>query len=85
MHSYGADFAVGLFERCDELGNVPVGDPAQLADLDAAELAGAEKVVHLVPSDVQHFRDLLDRVCLQMVTSSGGGWRGSWSAPLARW
>jgi hypothetical protein len=53
------------FEGSDELGQVVTGDPAQLANLDAAELSGAEKVVHLVPSDVQHFRDLLDCVCLQ--------------------
>src|ERR1017187_4062461 len=59
MHSFDRGFHGG-----DELGQVPVGDPAQLADLDAAELAGAEQVVHLVPADVQHFRYLLDCVCL---------------------
>jgi hypothetical protein len=41
-------FWVGGFERCDELGKLGVGDPAQLADLDAAELLCPEKVVHLV-------------------------------------
>ena len=37
----------------------------ELADLDAAELAGAEQVVDLVAADVEHLGDLLDGVCLQ--------------------
>src|ERR1035438_9727294 len=56
------------FERCDELGQVPVGDPAQLADLHAAQLAGAEQAVDLVPPDVQHLRYLLDRVGLHVIS-----------------
>src|SRR6266508_3680211 len=52
-----------------------VGDPAQLADLDAAELAGADEVVHLVPADVQDLGYLLDGVSLHGLTSSGRGWR----------
>jgi len=38
------------------------GDAAELADLNAAELAGAEQVVDLVPADVEHLGDLLDGV-----------------------
>jgi hypothetical protein len=52
---------------------VLAGDPAQLADLDAAELAGAEQVVDLVPADVEDLGDLLDGVCLQVITSSESG------------
>jgi hypothetical protein len=52
---------------------VPAGDPAELSDLDAAELAGAEQVVDLVPADVEQLGDLLDRVCLQVITSSDRG------------
>ena len=40
----------------------------RLADLDAAELAGPEQVVDLVPADVEHLRDLLDGVCLQRLS-----------------
>src|ERR1700733_11691327 len=50
------------FEGCDELGQMLVGDPAQLADLDAAELTSPQQVVHLVAADVQHLRYLLDCV-----------------------
>jgi hypothetical protein len=57
---------------------VPAGDPTELADLDAAELAGAEQVVDLVPADVEQLGDLLDRVCLQVITSSGRGLVGRW-------
>ena len=69
-----------VFEGCDELGQVPVGDPAQLADLDAAELAGTEQVVDLVPADVQHLGDLLNCVCLQrgLTSSRVVGWSGRW-------
>jgi hypothetical protein len=48
---------------------VSAGDPTELAELDAAELAGAEQVVDLVPADVEQLGDLLDRVCLQVITS----------------
>ena len=40
MHSYKRVFA-GIFEGRDKLGDVPVGDPAQLADLDAVQLTGS--------------------------------------------
>src|SRR6266496_3848244 len=52
------------FERGDEIGQVPVGDPAQLSDLDAAELAGSEQVIDLVAADLEYFCHLLDGVCL---------------------
>src|SRR5229473_2416534 len=55
----------GLVERSDELGELLFGDPAQLADLEAAQLAGPEQVIDLVAADVQHLRYLLDGVCLQ--------------------
>jgi hypothetical protein len=57
------------FQGGDELGQVLVRDPARVADLDAAELASAEQLVDLVSADVQHFRDLLDCVCLHVLTS----------------
>src|SRR5580704_2823987 len=60
-----AGFSVSRLESCYELGKLSVGDAAQLADLDAAELARAEKVVHLVPPDVEEFCYLFHRVCLQ--------------------
>jgi hypothetical protein len=44
---------------------VLLGDAAQLADLDAAELAGPKQVVDLVAADVQHLGYLLHRVRLQ--------------------
>jgi hypothetical protein len=56
-----------------ERSEVLVGDSAQLADLYAAKLAGAQQEVDLVASDVQHFGDLLNGVCLQCLTSSGSG------------
>src|SRR6266581_2510614 len=60
----------GLVERGDELGELLFGDSAQLADLEAAQLAGPEQVVDLVPTDVQHLRYLLDGVCLQRFLTS---------------
>lgn len=58
-------FEGGLFQGGDELGEVPVSDAAQLADLDAAELAGADQEVDLVPSDAEDLGHLLDGVRLQ--------------------
>src|SRR6266536_2319012 len=52
------------FERFDKLGYVFAGDAAQFADLDAAELAGPDEVVHLVPANVQNLGYLLDGECL---------------------
>jgi hypothetical protein len=49
------------------------GDPAQLADLDAAKLADSHEVEDLVAADVQHVGDLLDSVCLHVITSSDRG------------
>src|SRR6266568_7672172 len=60
----------GLVERGDELGKLLFGDSAQLADLEAAQLAGPKQVVDLVPADVQHLRYLLDCVCLQRFLTS---------------
>jgi hypothetical protein len=57
---------------------MPAGDPAEFSDLDAVELAGAEQVVNLVPTDVEQLRDLLDCVRLQVITSSGRGLVGRW-------
>src|SRR5450755_4415444 len=54
-----------LFERRDEFGEMLVGNPARLTDLDAAKLAGPEQAVYLVTSDVQYLRYLLDGVCPQ--------------------
>lgn len=53
------------FQRGDKLRELVIGDEAQLPNLDAAKLLGAEKVVHLVPADVEQFGYLLDGVCLQ--------------------
>jgi hypothetical protein len=53
----------------DELGEVLAGDAAELADLDAADLAGAEKVVDLVAADVEHLGYLLDGVGLHVISS----------------
>jgi hypothetical protein len=55
-----------VLKRGDERSEVLVGDSAQLANLDAAKLAGAQQEVDLVASDVQHFGNLLNGVCLQM-------------------
>ena len=63
---YAAGFPIGRLESRYELGELSVGDAAKLADLDAAELLRAEKVVHLVPADVEQFGYLLDGVCLQL-------------------
>lgn len=60
-----AYLSVGFFEGCDELGQVLVSDPAQLSDLDAAEVPGPEQKVDLVTADVQQLRHLLDGVRLQ--------------------
>src|SRR5271165_1608981 len=60
----------GLVERSNELSELLFGDPAQLADLEAAQLAGPEQVVDLVAADVQHLRYLLDGVCLQWLLTS---------------
>jgi len=62
----------GLVERSDELSELLLSDPAQLADLEAAQLAGPEQVVDLVSADVQHLRYLLDGVCLQWFLTSSG-------------
>jgi hypothetical protein len=43
---------------------VLVSDPAQLADLDAAELAAPQQALHLVAANVQDLGDLLDCVGL---------------------
>jgi len=59
---------------------VAISDAAGLADLGAAELAGAQQVVDLVAADVEHLRDLLDRVCLQ-VSITSLGW--ALAAPFA--
>ncbi len=67
---YAAGFPIGRLESRYELGELGVGDAAKLADLDAAELLGAEKVVHLVPANVEQFGYLLDGVCLQLALHS---------------
>jgi hypothetical protein len=54
------------FHGSDELHKVLVSYPAELADLDAAELMGSEKEVDLVTADVEDFGDFLDGVRLQM-------------------
>ena len=41
---------------------------AQLADLDASQLAGPEKVIDLVATDMQHLGYLLNRVCPQWLS-----------------
>jgi hypothetical protein len=33
---------------------MPIGDPAELTDLDALQLTGLDQVVDLVPPDVKH-------------------------------
>jgi hypothetical protein len=63
-----AGFPIGRLESRYELGELGVGDAAKLANLDAAELLGAEKVVHLVPADMKQFGYLLDGVCLQLAS-----------------
>src|SRR5579875_3675528 len=55
----------GAVERSNELGELLFGDPAEFADLEAAQLAGPKQVIDLVAADVQHLRYLLDGVCLQ--------------------
>src|ERR1700677_628891 len=60
-----------VFEAGDEIGELLLGDAAELADFDAAELAGSEEVVDLVAADVEHLGYLLDGVCLH-----------GWSPPL---
>jgi hypothetical protein len=48
---------------------MPLRDPAQLADLDAAQLAGPQQVVHLVAAHVEHFRYLFDCVRFHLTRS----------------
>src|SRR6266567_4854008 len=72
----------GVIEGCDELGELLIGNAAQLADLDAAQLAGPQEVVDLVPADVQHLRYLLDGVCLQRLSHLLPVVGRSWAAPL---
>jgi hypothetical protein len=43
---------------------VLVSDPAELADLDAAELASSQQLIHLVATNVQDLGRLLDCVRL---------------------
>src|SRR6266704_7014701 len=59
-----------VVERGDELGELLLRDPAQLADLETAQLAGPEQVIDLVAAHVQHLRYLLDGVCLQLYLTS---------------
>lgn len=59
-----------VVERGDELGELLLGDPAQLADLETAQLACPEQVIDLVAAHVQHLRYLLDGVCLQRFLTS---------------
>jgi hypothetical protein len=49
---------ISAFERGDELSYVLAGDASGVADLDAAELAGAEQVVDFVAAGAQHLGDL---------------------------
>src|ERR1700730_17223590 len=75
---------VGVIERSDKFGQLLFGDPAQLADLEAAQLAGPEQVIDLVPADVQHLRYLLDGVCLQRLFTSSRGAAGLSFSAAAR-
>src|SRR5690242_8215142 len=74
-----------VVERSDELGELLFGDPAQLADLEAAQLAGPEQVIDLVPSDVQHLRCLLDGVSLQLLLTSFALAEGASYQSTRRW
>jgi hypothetical protein len=66
--SIGAEQSRLDFQRSNELGEMPIGDSAQLADLDAAELPGPQQVVDLVPADMEDLRYLLNCVRLQFAS-----------------
>jgi hypothetical protein len=49
-----------------------VSDPAQFPDLDAAELACSQQLIHFVAADVQDLGCLLNRVRLDWASPPNG-------------